>query len=69
MPLDIAYRPFELPADVQVVKADACPAVVEPINEHAPRDFAARVRRRDMRSIRRALRGPSVRAINSSSLI
>jgi len=60
MPLDIAYRPFELPANARVVKAAVRPVVVEPVSEHAPRDFAARVRRRDMRSIRRALRGPSV---------
>lgn len=53
MPLDVAYRPIELPC---------APAQVEPVwpVEARPRDFAARIRRRDMRSIRRALRAPSL---------
>lgn len=53
MPLDVAYRPIELPCG---------PAQVEPVwpVEARPRDFAARIRRRDMRSIRRALRAPSL---------
>lgn len=53
MPLDLAYRPIDLPASA--VQA-AVPCLVEP----KPRDFAARIRRRDMRSIRRALRAPSL---------
>ncbi len=53
MPLDVAYRPIELPC---------APAQVERVwpVEARPRDFAARIRRRDMRSIRRALRAPSL---------
>ncbi len=53
MPLDVAYRPIELPC---------ASAQVEPVwpVEARPRDFAARIRRRDMRSIRRALRAPSL---------
>ncbi|MBA4355541.1 MAG: cell wall hydrolase, partial [Novosphingobium sp.] len=53
MPLDVAYRPIDLPA---------APAQVERVRpaEAAPRDFTARIRRRDMQSIRRALRAPSL---------
>lgn len=57
MPLEIAFRPIELPsaADVQAARAEhAWP------EDARPRDFAARIRRRDMRSIRRALRAPSL---------
>lgn len=53
MPLDLAYRPIELPA------APAQGESLWPV-EARPRDFAARIRRRDMRSIRRALRAPSL---------
>src|SRR3990167_1428850 len=49
MPLELAYRPIELPG----VAATA-------YGEQRPRDFAARIRRRDMRSIRNALRAPSL---------
>lgn len=54
MPLDHAYRPLELPP---------APAGVQPcavLAGERPRDFQARIRRRDMRSIRRALRAPSM---------
>lgn len=63
MPLDIAYTPIALPdaalaaADVDVMPARYTPPVD---GDSRPRDFAARIRRRDMRSIRRALRAPSV---------
>ncbi|OYW50889.1 MAG: cell wall hydrolase [Novosphingobium sp. 28-62-57] len=68
MPLDFAYRPIDLPAALPQQRAVAAKAVPEGailqgpvlVSEPRPRDFAARVRRRDMRSIRRALRGPSV---------
>lgn len=49
MPLELAYSPIELPAQAAVLAA-----------ELRPRDFAARIRRRDMRSIRKALQAPSV---------
>lgn len=49
MPLELAYQPIELPA-----------VVASTAGELRPRDFAARIRRRDMRSIRRTLRAPSV---------
>ena len=55
MPLEIAYRPIALPAPA------AASVAAWPIGaEVKPRDFAARIRRRDMRSIRRALRAPSM---------
>ncbi len=58
MPLEIAFRPIELPsapaARVERVWAE------EAQMEMRPRDFAARIRRRDMGSIRRALRAPSL---------
>lgn len=69
MPLDFAYRPIELPSALPqqrgpvAAKAVSQGAILQGpvlIPEPRPRDFAARVRRRDMRSIRRALRGPSV---------
>lgn len=53
MPLEVVYRPIELPS------APAQALHVWPV-ETRPRDFAARIRRRDMRSIRRALRAPSL---------
>ncbi len=53
MPLELAYKPIELPA---VTTALAAALAGEP----RPRDFHARIRRRDMRSIRRALRAPSL---------
>ena len=53
MPLEVAYRPIELPCATAQVER------VWPV-EARPRDFAARIRRRDMRSIRRALRAPSL---------
>lgn len=49
MPLELAYRPIELPG-----------VAATGYSELRPRDFAARIRRRDMRSIRKALRAPSV---------
>lgn len=49
MPLELAYKPIDLPAHAVVLAG-----------ELRPRDFAARIRRRDMRSIRRTLRAPSV---------
>ncbi|MBB4615194.1 cell wall hydrolase [Novosphingobium taihuense] len=49
MPLELAYSPIELPAQAAVSTA-----------ELRPRDFAARIRRRDMRSIRKALQAPSI---------
>ena len=55
MPLDIAYRPIDLPAPA-AQGVDAC--VSGP--ELRARDFAARIRRHDMGSIRRALRAPSL---------
>ncbi len=68
MPLDFAYRPIELPSALPQARAIASKVVSEgailrgPVvmPEPCPRDFAARVRRRDMRSIRRALRAPSM---------
>ncbi|MFM2370928.1 MAG: hypothetical protein RIS85_650 [Pseudomonadota bacterium] len=54
MPLDIAYKPIVLPDTVCAV------AECGDTPEAKARDFAARIRRRDMRSIRRALRAPSV---------
>lgn len=70
MPLDFAYRPIELPAApqragaaVRVSGAVAQGAILQGpvlVDEPRPRDFAGRVRRRDMRSIRRTLRGPSM---------
>lgn len=68
MPLDFAYRPIELPSALPQARAIASKVVSEgailrgPVvmPEPRPRDFAARVRRRDMRSIRRALRAPSM---------
>ncbi|OYX62796.1 MAG: cell wall hydrolase [Novosphingobium sp. 32-60-15] len=53
MPLDVAYRPVELSCAAPQEER------VRPV-EARPRDFAARIRRRDMRSIRRALRAPSL---------
>ncbi|MCY1672278.1 cell wall hydrolase [Novosphingobium sp. SL115] len=58
MPLEIAYKPIVLP--------DAAFAVTEGSmavpcgTEVRPRDFTGRIRRRDMRSIRRTLRAPSM---------
>ncbi len=53
MPLEVAYRPIDLPC---------APARAERIwmDQARPRDFATRIRRRDMRSIRRDLRAPSL---------
>lgn len=58
MPLDIAYRTIDLPAVPAREGAIVRGPLILP--EPRPRDFAARVRRHDMRSIRRALRAPSV---------
>lgn len=66
MPLEIAYRPIDLPdalpaRPVSVPAMALRPGALLPLDEaERPRDFAARIRRRDMRSIRRALRAPSV---------
>ncbi|NLR71238.1 cell wall hydrolase [Novosphingobium sp. ERN07] len=57
MPLEIAYRPIVLPASAREGAIVSGPVMVA---EPQPRDFAGRIRRRDMRSIRRALRAPSV---------
>ena len=53
MPLSVAYRPIDLPA----AQAEGDRGRLA---EAKPRDFAARIRRRDMRSIRRDLRAPSL---------
>ncbi|CAH0496272.1 cell wall hydrolase [Novosphingobium sp. CECT 9465] len=58
MPLDLAYRPIDLPASA--VQAGVAYANAAGPVEARPRDFAARIRRRDMRSIRRALGAPSL---------
>lgn len=57
MPLEIAYRPIDLPA---VVREGAIVSGPVALPEPCPRDFAGRIRRRDMRSIRRSLRAPSM---------
>jgi hypothetical protein len=68
MPLEIAYRPVVLPPAAAlrktgasvVGKACAGPsAAVRFSPELRPRDFAARIRRRDMVSLRRALHRPA----------
>ncbi|MDE2561376.1 MAG: cell wall hydrolase [Sphingomonadales bacterium] len=59
MPLTIEYRPFKLPpAPVAGDEGAAARAVVLP--ELKPRDFTARIRRRDMVSVRRTLAGPRI---------
>ncbi|MBB3860815.1 hypothetical protein GGQ88_002084 [Novosphingobium hassiacum] len=55
MPLDITYRPIALPA-LQAREADARLWA----EDMRPRDFAARIRRHDMGSIRKGLRAPSL---------
>ncbi|WP_225008570.1 cell wall hydrolase [Novosphingobium percolationis] len=54
MPLTIAYRPVILPPH-----AVPAPVLVLGTDEARPRDFTARIRQKDMVSVRRSLRRPS----------
>lgn len=60
MPLQIEYPPFSLPADM--ADTDACVAFASQFlhAQNRPRDFSARIRRRDMASLRRTLRRTSL---------
>jgi hypothetical protein len=58
LPLTIAYRPVILPPQA-VPSPRASLALPEPADLR-PRDFTARIRQKDVISIRRALRGPSL---------
>ena len=55
MPLTIAYRPVILPPH-----AVPAPVMVLGTDEARPRDFTARIRQKDMVSVRRSLRRPSL---------